>query len=357
MGASSKRPGFGANDSIWIESGGHRGYRGEALVVVRFVFSVEDLALTRFAISPMSELVHSLLALRDPSHAAVHVPWLRSLSGRLQGLELERAAALTPPRGYSPDFLLPLPSGPLHDIGDDLAALRATPVARIRDDMTLFATQHKRGRQIADSYLTNPRREVRRLADLLEAYWARAIEPVWPRVRAFLDADIAYRARRLTAGGPAALFADLSPNVSWEQPHLDVNVPAHNATVDLGGRGLLLVPSAFAASHPFVIDRAPWQPSIIYPARGIATLWDRPSGAPGGLAGLIGGSRAAMLADLAAPRSTTELARRLSLSPATTSHHLAALRQAGLVTGRRDGRSVLYARTPLGDALATLSPP
>lgn len=45
--------------------------------MVRFVFSVEDLALTRFAISPMWELVHSLVALRDQSHAALHVPWLR----------------------------------------------------------------------------------------------------------------------------------------------------------------------------------------------------------------------------------------------------------------------------------------
>ncbi len=56
--------------------------------MVRFVFSVEDLARTRFAISPMFELVHSLVALRDPSHAALHVPWLRSLSGRLDGLPL-----------------------------------------------------------------------------------------------------------------------------------------------------------------------------------------------------------------------------------------------------------------------------
>ncbi len=320
--------------------------------MVRFVFSVEDLALTRFAISPMWELVHSLVALRDQSHAALHVPWLRSLSGRLHGLPLERAAALTPPRGYSPDFLLPLPSGPLGDIADDLAALRATPVARIRADMTLFATQHKRGAQIAEPYLTNPRREVRRLADLLEAYWACAIEPVWPRVRAFLDADIAYRARRLTAGGPATLFTDLSRSVSWEQPDLEVDIPVHNATVNLNGRGLLLVPSAFAASHPFVIDRAPWQPTLSYPARGIATLWEQPTATPEGLARLLGSSRAAMLADLAAPRSTIELAARLSLSPATASHHLTALRDGGLVTSRREGRSVIYTRTPLGDALA-----
>lgn len=319
---------------------------------MRFVFSVEDLALTRFAISPMWELVRSVLALRDPSHAALHLPWLRSLSGRLQGLALESVAALNPPRGYTPDFVVPLPSGPLGDIGDDLAALRATTVADIRADMTLFASQHKRGPEIAAPYLAHPRREVRRLADVLEGYWGRALEPVWPRIRAILDADIAYRARRLTTGGPAALFADLNPSVDWKQPYLDVQVPAHDATFNLDGRGLLLVPSAFA-TRPVVSDRAPWLPGVIYPARGIATLWQQAPAAPGGLARLIGGSRATMLTDLGAPRSTTELAERLSLSPATTSHHLAALREAGLVTSRRDGRSVLYARTPLGDALAS----
>lgn len=323
--------------------------------MVRFVFSVEDLALTRFAISPMWELVRSVVALRDPSHAALHVPWLRSLSGRLGGLALERLAALNPPRGYTPDFLVPLPSGPLGDIEDDLDALRATPVAHIRADMALFASQHKRGPEIAAPYLAHPRREVRRLADVLEGYWGRALEPVWPRLRAVLDADIAYRARRLTTGGPTALFADLNPSAAWQQPYLDVHVPGHDATFDLDGRGLLLVPSAFA-TRPVVSDRAPWLPGVIYPARGIATLWQQAPAASGGLERLIGGSRATMLIDLAAPRSTTELAERLSLSPGTTSHHLAALREAGLVIGRRDGRSVLYARTPLGDALASGEP-
>jgi DNA-binding transcriptional ArsR family regulator len=320
--------------------------------VVRFVFSVDDLARTRFAISPMWELVHSLLALRDPSHAALHVPWLRSLSGRLDGLQLERAVALTPPRGFTPDFLTPPPAGPLGSIADDLAALRATSIAQIRADMELFSSQHPRGGATAEPWLAHPRREVRRLADLFEAYWTRAVEPVWPRVRAFLDADVAYRSRRLAAGGPVALFADLSDGVAWEDDHLDVNVPVHEATFELGGQGLLLMPSAFAAIRPFVIDRAPWQPTIVYPARGIATLWEDAAPAPDGLVRLLGATRAAVLTDLAAPRSTTEVAERLSLSPGGTSHHLMALRDAGLVNARRHGRVVLYVRTPLGDALA-----
>ena len=82
------------------------------------------------------------VALRDPAHAALHVPWLRSLSGRLDGLALERAVVLLPPRGYTPDFLTPPPAGPLGSIADDFAALRATRTAQIRDEMALFASQH-----------------------------------------------------------------------------------------------------------------------------------------------------------------------------------------------------------------------
>jgi DNA-binding transcriptional ArsR family regulator len=46
------------------------------------------------------------------------------------------------------------------------------------------------------------------------------------------------------------------------------------------------------------------------------------------------------------------VARRHGISPGGASQHLSALRGADLVTGCRDGRNVLYVRTPLGDALA-----
>jgi DNA-binding transcriptional ArsR family regulator len=320
--------------------------------VVRFVFTVEDLARTRFAVSPIWELVRSLVALRDPSLAAIHLPWLRTLSGRLGGVDIERAAVLAAPTGYSPDFLTPPPAGPLGTIADDFAALRRTPVAQLREEMELFASQHPRAEDVVAAWLARPRHEVRRLADVLEAYWDRALAPEWSRVRAFLDADITYRAQRLAAGGQAALFADLASGVRWHEGNLDVTVPRHDATIELGGRGLVLMPSAFAAMRPGVIDRPPSRPTLIYPARGIATLWETPPPAPDGLARLLGTTRAAALGTLDAPRSTAELSRRLAISPATASHHLAALRDAGLVTGRRDGRFVLYVRTPVGDALA-----
>ena len=318
--------------------------------MIRFVFSVEDLARTRFAISPLWEVMRSLAALRDPSTAALHVQWLRSLSGRLGGVALEPVVALMPPRGYLPDFLTAPPAGPLGDIAGDLAALRATPVRQIRRDMEIFRHEHPRSR-VVETWLEHPRREVRRVADSVEAFWDRAMEPAWPRIRAFLDADVAHRARRLADGGPAALFADLHPGVSWAGDQLDV-ASDREATIELAGQGLVLMPSAFQWARPATIDLAPWQPTLIYPARGIATLWDEGAHVPGGLARLIGATRAAVLARLDAPRSTTELAQRLGISPANASHHLTTLRDAGLISAHREGRAVLYVRTATGDALA-----
>jgi DNA-binding transcriptional ArsR family regulator len=197
--------------------------------------------------------------------------------------------------------------------------------------------------------VSDPRGQVRRLADTLEAYWHVAIAPHWPRILALLQADVEYRARRLAQGGPAAVFDDLHPQVRWRADAVEVDQP-HDDRIELGGRGLLLVPSAFGWIRPGTVTREPWQPTVVYPARGVATLWEQ--GAAGTPAGLLGRTRADLLADLAAPRSTTELARRHGISPGGASQHVSRLRAAGLVAGRRDGRSVLYVRTPLGDGLA-----
>lgn len=318
--------------------------------MIRFVFSVGELARTRFAVSPMWEAIRSLVALQDPSTAALHVPWLRSLSGRLGGIALEPVVALIPPRGYMPDFLTPPPGTPLGRIADDLDALRRTPVSQIRHDIELFRAEHPRSRT-SDAWLEHPRREVSRLADSIEAFWERALEPAWPRIQAFLDADIAHRVRRLAQGGQAELFADLHPGVAWAHDHLDV-VSDREATIELEGRGLVLMPSAFQWARPATIDLAPWQPTLVYPARGIATLWNESAPASGGLVRLLGSTRAAILAALDAPRSTADVARLLSISAAGASHHLTTLRDAGLASARREGRTVLYVRTPTGDTLA-----
>jgi DNA-binding transcriptional ArsR family regulator len=121
----------------------------------------------------------------------------------------------------------------------------------------------------------------------------------------------------------------------------------------LRGQGLLLVPSVFVWPRIFSITVPGWQPTLRYPPRGIATLWERRSGAPAALAGVLGASRAALLGELDTPASTTDLARRTGLAAGGVSAHLGALRAAGLVSAHRTGRFVLYARTATGEALLT----
>ena len=92
--------------------------------------------------------------------------------------------------------------------------------------------------------------------------------------------------------------------------------------------------------------------ALIYPARGIASLWQPVTGdADAALARLLGRTRALLLASLREPATTTTLAGRHDLAPATVSEHLAVLRGAGLITARRDRGQVFYATTGLGDSL------
>ena len=98
----------------------------------------------------------------------------------------------------------------------------------------------------------------------------------------------------------------------------------------------------------------PWQPTVIYPARGVALLWEEAAPAPEALAKVLGRSRAALLADLDAPRTTTDLAQRLDMTPGGVSQHLSALKDSGFVTARRNGRAVLYCRSELADQLVAV---
>src|SRR3954447_4972957 len=319
-----------------------------------YEFGLEDLARLRFAISPMWEVEASLRRLRAPEGAGIHLPWLNWLreSGALQGLDLSAALSLTPTVGYVPDFLTPPPSTPLARFEDEIELVRATPPKQILNDMRIFRGT-RRLPSVLEPFETQPRKAVRQLADVLELYWRRAIEPHWPRIRALLEADIAHRARRLTEGGAAALFADLHPTIVWREDEgiLQVELP-YRGHVVLGGQGLLLVPSAFSWHGPATLTEAPWQPTLLYPARGVATLWDTGGErTPEALANVIGRTRAALLTELDAPRSTTNVARLLDITPGGASQHIGALRSAGLVAGRREGRSVLYVRTPLADDL------
>ena len=318
--------------------------------MLTYVFTVDDLARTRFAISPMFELMSGLRALRTPGRAPMHLPWIREAIPVAYELGLEPWLALLPPRGYVPDFITPPPTTPLATFDEELELVRSTAARQIRIELEIVARRSGTSPAI-ERMRDHPRREVNRLCELLDAFWRKAVEPHWPRIHALLEADLRHRSRRLTEGGPVLLFEDLHPAVGWAGDRLEVEM-TWTDTVDLDGRGLLLLPTALEAAHPVAIADAPWQPTLIYPSRGLALLWEPGANSgPEALAGLVGRTRADLLAALSAPRSTTDLARSLGLSPGGVSQHLAVLRRSGLVEGDRHGPSVLYLRTPAADRL------
>jgi DNA-binding transcriptional ArsR family regulator len=322
--------------------------------LIYYYFTREDLLRTRFAISPLFEATASLRALQDPASASIHLPWIREARERTRGLELDLLHALVPGRGYHPDFIAPPPASPLPDVAEEIERVRRTPAAQVRKELEW--TYPDGLPAVVRPLAENPRRELKRLAGMIAAYWEAAIAPFWERIRAVLDDDIAYRARQLTESGAIAVFWDLHPEVQYRGGALEVERPVE-ADVELSGRGLLLAPSAFIWPKSGAMFDPPWQPTLLYPPRGVGQLWAPERSDPHALAGLIGARRAEILGALDREASTIDLSRRLKASPAGVSEHLQVLRRAGLVRPRRQGASVFYARTAAGDGLLTAPGP
>src|SRR4051794_16648593 len=310
----------------------------------------EDVANLRFAISPLMELHASVRALEHPEAQSLHLPWVAATRARVGDVDLALLQALPPRRAYTPDFVDPPPRSALEEFEDELEVMLATPPERVRFELRR-AYDGRAVPPALEPLLRDPARELPALADLFRAYWERALAPHWPRIRALLEGDILHRARRLADGGAQALFADIHPEVSFAEGTLRIDMP-YEAGADLDGRGMVFVPSAFTWPRPAAAVEPPYAPFLVYPARGVGALWEpeRPA-PPEALAALLGARRASVLAALHAPRSTTELARSLDLSPGSVSQHLGVLRGAGLVNAHRVGRSVLYVRSPTGEQL------
>jgi Family of unknown function (DUF5937)/Helix-turn-helix domain len=314
-------------------------------------FGPSALAQVRFAISPLTEARRSLRVLDDPGGGALHLPWAIEARRLTADLDLSLLRAMEPPDAYTPDFVSPPPTSPLDEFEDGLAVVAATPPERARSEVQRSYRRRPSLPAVLEPFVADPAAGVAAVAALLRAYWERALAPHWPRVRALLEGDVLHRARQMADGGAERLFADVDPSVSWADGVLSIDKRAQQ-DVDLEDRGLLFVPSVFTWPDVVLVTDPHWQPTLVYPARGVATLWEtaRPE-APDALGALLGKVRAAVLMALDRPRSTTDLARALGVSAGGVSQHLGVLRAAGLVHGHRVGRVVLYLRSPAGDGL------
>ena len=222
---------------------------------------------------------------------------------------------------------------------------------------------------------------VRALRDLHNA----VVAPRWASVLNSFHGDLARRMPVLAAGGHQALFGTLHEQLRWREDGLER--PGLDRSYQLGGGGLLLIPSAFWSGPPMFAmgDGERIANAMLYAAQpnghagdsvigpvvgavvgpgvgprvgpgaglgvgpgvGPASLLAGPPGNDN-LAALLGPTRAAVLRALREPHNTADLAGALGISPASASEHAKVLRDAYLVETRREGRSVRHSLTPLG---------
>ncbi|AUG75200.1 ArsR family transcriptional regulator [Kitasatospora sp. MMS16-BH015] len=314
-------------------------------------FSVRDLARTRFALSPLWEVVASVRVLKSPAEHPMYRPWTAEVGHRLTASKLDWGLLADlvpdPPRSI-PVFVAPPPTTSVADLELELAVLRATPPEQV---LAGLGGPRAPGSERIDRLRSDPRRGLAELAELVGAYWEIALAPYWPRMRSLLEGDVLHRARLFAEHGADQLLGDLGSTVTWDEDTLHVGHHYVRGSRQLGGRGLLLVPSVFVWPRVFSVVGPGWQPTLRYPPRGVAALWERHSALPQALAAIIGRSRARLPAELDTPASTVDLARRTGITAGGVSQHLTALRAAGLVDAHRSGRYVLYVRTEAAEVL------
>ncbi|MGW0147943.1 winged helix-turn-helix domain-containing protein [Streptomyces sp. NPDC003333] len=321
--------------------------------MLRFEVFVEDLLRSRFALSPAMDfclLLRSLSGLNQPLPPV----WAARLKPPFERLrretELDAVLALQTARG-GPDFVAPVPRGLNQTWADDLAAIRATPLEVARRDIatstTALATRDPRVRAVLDSADA-----VSRIAEAMDRAWHELLAPDWPQLRAICERDVVHRVGVIGEHGWATAIESLHPSIAWHAGGFEIGSFPSAGSVRLVGDGLLLIPSVFVRNIAAHLDD-PWPRTLVYAARGTAALWgDQAAGPqPDALTALVGRARARLLLALDAPASTSHLARSLAMAPGAVGDHLAILRGAGLLVRARSGRSVLYRRTPLGEAL------
>lgn len=326
--------------------------------MIELEFTPEDYRRIRFAFSPVAETVASLRTLSLAQRNGLHGPWLATVWQKLDGVDIELLTALVRPTGYMPDFLIPTPPGRTASMESSLTQVAHTSLDVVVGELEHLAqhrvAQQGQGRarraELMRELLADPEQAVTRIVTELDRYWRAAVEPHWPRVHALLQADLAHRLEELATGGVAQLFRTLHPSVAMRGDLLTI-VKYYEGRAQLRRRGLLLVPCAFVWPDVRVSTADP-RPSLTYSPRGLGRLWESaPDTSESPLAAVVGRTRATVLALLELPMSTTQLAAQVELAAPTLNVHLKSLQAAGILSSRRDGRLVLYQRTPLGDHL------
>lgn len=309
------------------------------------------LAKARFDVSRKAEVVAALEALLRPSdpaerafRAAHHVAFEAMLDERPARRDLiahSRRPRLGSRPGWLAHFLASPPPAPDATFAAELADVTATQDDALRADLR-ETMQGPLPRSLETGGVTEE------AAFVLEWIWTHAVATDWPRRERLLRADIVARTGQLARHGWAAVLRDLGKGREWVgDGELRINRFDRPTRVLSADADLSFIP--VTANANWVGWTEPVRYAIYYPVAGRLAPGD--AARRGGLGRLVGGNRAALLRLLDQPLGPTHLAAACGLPVGAVGNHLRVLLDAGVVARRRSGRSVLYWRTALGEAL------
>ncbi|HEU5470697.1 MAG TPA: winged helix-turn-helix domain-containing protein [Actinophytocola sp.] len=323
-------------------------------MTLRLVFGREDLQRVRLAddVDLMWELILSLQLAQEVRVPVPFMAWRQRLGWFATAVADSRWRATTPLRslvaaaGDFPDFLTPHQS--VTDLDTACELLSSVSPARVGADVAAAFT-HRGPTSWTRSLMRADRSALLELVGGVRATHHLLLEPVWMQVRERVATERARRANVLSTQGVGALLAGLPGVLGWDGAVLRTRYPEMR-TVQLNGRGIILVPSYFCWGNPITWIDPALPPVLVYQA------WQRGDLAhdvdvPPAVVSLLGRTRAECLRALLEARSTSDLAQLLGTSVGTASKQATVLREAGLITSTRTGSSVLHATTALGRAL------
>src|SRR5689334_22935448 len=185
--------------------------------MLRIEFAPADLAGLRFAHSPMVEVVTSALVLTRPAGAGLYDSWAAAVRPRLTGAGNVATflAVVGGPTCAVPDFLTPVPPVARPTLADELLTVAATPLDRVAAEVHAAWAGFDAPPEIT-RFATDPAGALAELVRQVRRYFELAVAPLWPRLRALADGEIAARARMATELGPRALVDGLHARLDWD---------------------------------------------------------------------------------------------------------------------------------------------
>ncbi|MFI1935626.1 winged helix-turn-helix domain-containing protein [Streptomyces purpureus] len=332
--------------------------------VMRLHFTAEDLARVKVhVLGPLAETALCLWNLQRRDGRTLFGGWRARTSPLVTGDGPDTARFLSSPGGGLVDLFTLV--GAADSLGEGLERLVSARGGDLRAEFAVRGPARPRAQWLS-GVMAADRPSVQRLAAALRECHRVGVSPYWDRVHHHLDGEVARRGRLMVQGGVTTLLDSMRPMAMWKSPVLEIPGyrPLIHTSTDfhLAGRALVLAPSVFCGPVPQLFATAQADTAVmVYPALNnpidAAGLWAHPAvtrhadaPVPPALSALLGRTRAVVLCVIAdhPACTTTQLARRAGISPASASEHATTLRSAGLTTLTRERKTALHTLTHLG---------